>query len=178
MTQINLLPWREEARRKKQMRFGLAILGTFIIGLIFVVFIHFHYNSLINNQTARNDFLQQELGKEQVVLTDLNKIKKQQKQIGDQLHFIFSLRLVSYEATQLLDNLARVVPDGITFTKIAREGKIITIIGKAKSNQEITLLMKNIANVKMFKEPDLTDITAKETTQGEERAFQLKVEQI
>ena len=60
---------------------------------------------------------------------------------------------------------------------LTRENNSISITGRAKSNLQITLFMENLAKSNIFKQPELTNISGKENSSGEERIFQLKVDQ-
>lgn len=177
MTQVNLLPWREEAKKARQTRF-YAILGASAFAAIFcVILLHFYYSGKIYHQRLRNDYLQTEASKEQTELTALDDKKKEKIVVEDELHFVMSLRESSYHAVELLDELVRVIPEGIILKKIIRQDNLVTLIGSSNSNLQVTLLMKNISKSKLFLEPDLTEITGKENTSGEERLFQLKFNQ-
>ncbi len=39
MARINLLPWREEARRERQRQFLYSLVGTLILGAILVLIV-------------------------------------------------------------------------------------------------------------------------------------------
>jgi type IV pilus assembly protein PilN len=175
MTQINLLPWREQARNAKKIKFGLTALGYAGFAIFIVLIMHVYFASLIDHQEKRNAFLQSIHDQEQIILTQLNKKKKEQSKIDEDLKFLYSLRGNTFRAVQLFDGLARIVPEDVSFSKVIREAKIVTILGSAKSNLEVTQLMKNMANSPLFQQPDLTEISAKETESGDERNFQVKV---
>lgn len=177
MTQINLLPWREESRQAKRKRFGYILLSFIVLTLFIVFIIHMYVNAIIDHQEARNNYLQTELDQQATDLTALNKMKKQQSTILSELHFVVALREESYRVVRLLDGLVRVVPEGVTLTKVIRTNQHITLIGKAQSDVQITLFMKNLASSSTFKQPVLTEISSKEATGGEGTYFVLKVEQ-
>lgn len=177
MIQINLLPWREQERKKEQIRFGIVV-GIFAgFGLFFTIFFHMHYSAIISRQMERNAILQAALDQESNSLMTLNKQQSALMNVDDQLHFIFDLRESSYRAVRLLSELAIVNPDAITLYKIIRAGNQITVFGKAKSNLQITLFMDGIEKSPFFDQPVLTEIIGKENATGEERSFQLKIEQ-
>lgn len=176
MTQINLLPWREQLRQIKRMNF-VIILGCFIVVTLFLVFIsHMYLSGIIGNQQQLNAYLQSDFDKEQVELGALNKKKQEQKTVNTELHYILSLRENSYQAVRLLDELVKIVPDAVSLNKISRQGNSIILIGKAESNLQVTLFMENMAKSNFFRQPVLTEISSKENSAGEERYFQLKVE--
>lgn len=173
MTQINLLPWREQARHAKKIRFGLMLVGAFIFAVLVILGWHGRYNRLIAEQQGRNTFISTALGIEQGELNQLNLEKKQQLVVLDQLQFIVALRHADYKAVELLNGLTHAVPDAVVFTKVIRIGDQVTLFGQAKSNLQITQLMKNIKDITIFEQPELSVITAKENKAGEERTFQV-----
>ena len=177
MAQINLLPWREQARQLSKMRFMVTTGMVAALAFILIVFIHLYVSGLFSYQERRVTYLQAELDKEQRHLTALIQQKKEQAVVDDELNFIFSLREKSYRSVQLLDVLTKVTPKDVSFNKITREGHNVTIEGRAKSNLEVTSLMKNMTAEKIFRQPDLNQITNKDGASGDERIFILKVEQ-
>lgn len=177
MTQINLLPWREQARHIKKIRFGLMLGGGVIFAVLVILGMHSRYDRLIGLQEGRNAFITTELGAEQGELNQLNAEKKQQLLVLDQLKVISDLRRDNFKAVKLLNGLVRVVPDAVVLYKVMRVGDQITLFGRAKSNLQITQLMKNFKEVTIFEQPDLSVITAKENSTGEERTFQISFEQ-
>ncbi len=174
MTQINLLPWREQARHAKKVRFGLMAAGGVVFAVIILLGLHGHYDRLISEQQARNAFITTALSTEQGEMNHLTAEKKQQLELLSQLNFIVNLRRADYKAVELLNGLTRVVPDAVFFTKVMRIGDQVTLFGRAKSNLQITQLMENIKAVPIFEQPQLSVITAKENTAGEERTFQVE----
>jgi type IV pilus assembly protein PilN len=177
MISINLLPWREEERQIQKIRFGITMALTIVCALIFVLFCHVYVKKSIAYQQERIAYLDVELGKEGLVLRELNEKKKAQMAVYSELEFIFAMRKKSHQAVQLLEGLAKVVPDAVTFNKIVRTNHTITILGKSTSNLQITQLMKNIKDISFFKDPKLEEITGKENMSGDERFFQLTIEQ-
>jgi len=177
MLQINLLPWREQARLVKKKQFNLVLAGFIGLTVFFVLMIHFYFDGLINYQQKRNTFLQDQLTQAEAELAALNKKKNEVQVIDAALHFIISLREKSFQAVRLLDGLVRVVPEGVTLNKIARADNTITLLGSAQSDIQITYFMKNMENSPIFYQPTLSEISSKETSMGDETYFQLKVEQ-
>lgn len=177
MIQINLLPWREQARRDKQIQF--AILIASFIGLAFfaIIFIHICYGRAISHQQDRINFLQSEITQKQADLTALKGQKQEQHDLDAELHFIMNLQTKSFQAVRLLDELASAVPPSVLLDKINREGSTITISGTAQSDSQVTIFMKNIAKSPGLKQPVLTGISAQENSPTLGKHFQLRVEQ-
>ncbi len=178
MIQINLLPWREQARKDQQKRFAIIVAIAAGLGLIFAGIFHIQYAAKINFQLKRNGILQTALDESSSSLMIMNKQKTELDEVDSQLHFIFDLRESSYRAVRLLNELAVANPESVTLFKLVRNGDDITVFGKAKSNLQITMFMDNLEKAKIFTQPDLTEITGKEGEVGDERKFELKMQQL
>ena len=59
MARINLLPWRENLRKKRQRDFGAAALLSVVVVAAICAGVHFYVDGMIKGQKARNDFLRQ-----------------------------------------------------------------------------------------------------------------------
>ena len=172
MTQVNLLPWREQARRETLLRFGTML--AMFMGLTFflIMLFHLYFNSQISDQLETNALLQKELNKQTAALDALQAKHKEKHDLEQQLQFFVSLRQMSYQVIRLLNAFAHDMPNGIVLTKIERQGNMISIMGKAKSNSDITQLIKNLDKLPSFGQPELTQITTKGETN-----FQIKMPQ-
>lgn len=176
MIQINLLPWREQARKAKKARLAFLAGGCAVLAVLSVGLIHLQYRSEIKHQQQRNKEMLGYLEKENNELFDLKKKKVEVEIIDKQLEFIFALRHAGFKAVDILNELAKVSPETVTLDKIVREDDVITVFGKAKSNLQITLFMENIKQSKLFNQPVLTRISGKDGEVGRERSFQLRVQ--
>lgn len=177
MTQINLLPWREQERQLKRLRF-LSILLSFIgFTLVLIFLLHVYYAVLISQSNKQVNLMQASLQQESKALMQLNAQNKEKIKIDTDVKFLIELHKQSYAAIRLLDELPRIIPEAVSLTRLERNNRDITLIGKAGSNLQVTLFMENIGKSKYFKQPILTEITGKENASGDERFFKLKLEQ-
>lgn len=175
MIQINLLPWREQARQQKHKEFGYTV-GAFItLTIISIIFTHFHYTGKIKTEIKRNAFMKTEVGTENQTLLNLNEKLKKGEALDAELHFLMSLREKSYQAVSLLDELARVIPEAVTLSQVVREDNAISISGNALSDYQVTLLMKNMTKSPTFNQPELNQINAQDNDKSNGTLFQLKV---
>jgi len=61
MPRINLLPWREEERLKRQRDFMVAMAASFAAGVVAVVATIIAYSQMIDHQMDRNARLEAEI---------------------------------------------------------------------------------------------------------------------
>jgi type IV pilus assembly protein PilN len=57
MARINLLPWREAARKERQKEFGMMVLAGALVSAFVVFGIHLLIQSQIEAQNQRNAYL-------------------------------------------------------------------------------------------------------------------------
>ena len=176
MIQINLLPWREHARQAKSIRFGLMLASFIVASIVAMILMHLYFKGIISSQNGRNTFLQTEIDKTQADFTDLKQKKLEQTTLVTQLHYIMNLQRDSYSIIYLLDELAKIAPTSVLLEKIERNANVITVAGKARSDLQITVFIKDLGETKGFSQPVLTEITSQEGNAAEERHFQLKIE--
>lgn len=177
MTQINLLPWREEARQRKKIEFGITI-GIAVVGVIlFSILIHIYLSGLIFIENKRIEFLQNALTQKGGELNGLKDKKKKQITLESDLAFLYELKIKSYNAVRLMNELNKSVPKTIRLDKLSRENKKIKIEGQAESELQITLFMKTLAQSLYFIHPTLTTINDTKENVGTERDFELDIEE-
>lgn len=175
MVQINLLPWREQELKEKQKKF-LILLGYLLIFTLFILFIiHLYLAALLSSQLDRNDYLSSQLKIEQQALEQLYNNKQKLLTLDAQIHFIFNMQRISYQAVSFLSELTRIVPSGVWLDEINRQGSVLSIEGNAESDSQVTIFMKNIYKSSVFSQPVLTEISAKESNASQRKQFRLNV---
>lgn len=177
MTQINLLPWREEERQTKKIIFGITLAGFIVLTIVTILFIHIYLKLEINTQKERSGYLQSVMDQTQSEITALKAKEKKQALIQSKINLVINLRKKSFDAVRLLNLLIAAVPKTIVLEKVSREGNIITIGGFTDSDLQTTLFMRNIAAFKDFKQPVLNVINMQKSQTEDIRHFQIKVEQ-
>ena len=175
MTQINLLPWREQIRQENMLLFGFNVLTYLFYTFVVIVIINIFIYSLTQYHLNRNDYLRKQLGSENSRLVTLNKEMQELENMTKELDFIHSLKMNSYQAVNQLNEIANIVPDAILLSQISRDNGNITLIGYAKSNLQITAMMRNIVASTIFKQPNLTEINVDEKSKDQKK-FILKME--
>jgi type IV pilus assembly protein PilN len=171
MTLINLLPWREQARKEKKVRFGLLLLGFLLVTVLVLVVMHIYISYLISQQQRINEFIEAELVKEKTTLMQLKKTQAKHDSVLKELRFIFSLKESGFDAVRMLNEMTYLIPENVVLTKLSSEGNTTVLEGTAQTNLQVTLLIENIEKSKDFMSPVLTEINAKEENVSNKRNF-------
>ncbi len=160
MAKINLLPWREGLRQtqKKQYIGSLVIISI----AVFIVFwiVGQIVDQQIRNQNSRNNYLKQQIEVLDRQISEIKEISKAKEAISLRMALIKQLQVSRNLTPIILDELARLVPNGVAFSSMSRSGQQIKIIGTSESNNRLSSFMRAIEDSKVFIDPVLSSIIA------------------
>ena len=175
--QINLLPWREQEREKQKKQFLYFAGACMALSLFIIILIHIFFLFQQRIQKNRIQFLRTTIEKEQLYFNELLSEKSQSEAWEKQLNFLVGLRKTNYGAIVLLNDLNQLVPNTISLNSVTRQDKKIVIQGVAKTDLQITFLMKKIASSIYFTDLQLSEISTQKGahTVKEGSRFQLQM---
>ncbi|MBO9491555.1 PilN domain-containing protein [Endozoicomonas sp. G2_1] len=175
MAYINLLPWREEAQKAKQKQFFtiLAAVALFVIaiGLLVGQF----YQMRIDGQNARNQFLTNEITLLDQRIAEIKTLNDRKSDLQKRMDVIEQLQLSRNVGTQVLDEIAKVVPVGIYLTRMEKQGNVLQLFGKSESNNHLANMIRAIEGSDLFDNAVLESITNKDETNKLLSDFKMKV---
>ncbi len=158
MAKINLLPWREELRKQKEQQF-YSMLGLGAVLAAVVVFaVHLQINTMINNQNARNRYLEQEITKVEAAIKEIEELEKKKANLLARMDVIQKLQSTRSGIVHLMDELVTTLPEGMYLEAIEQKAATVTIDGVAQSNARVSSLMRNIESSGWVGNPDLKRI--------------------
>ena len=160
MPNINLLPWREELREELKQQFIIISGVTAVVAIMLVGLAWLYMQGQIDNQTERNAYLQTEINRVQAQVKEIKQLKKKRAQMLERMRVIQNLQGNRPVIVNVFDELVRIIPDGVFFTKVTVAGKNFQISGTAESNNRVASLMRNIDRSSWFVNPSLTEVTA------------------
>ena len=144
MSNINLLPWRDEYKKKKKMVFfavlglaSLVVLGISYGGKLYV-------DALITAQQQRNQFLQTQTMILDRRIAEIREIKKEKSELERRIMLIQKLEEKRNYATRLFNTLVDVVPTGIYLDNITFANEQVDVKGMSESNNRLAKMMRNI----------------------------------
>jgi type IV pilus assembly protein PilN len=147
---LNLLPWREERRRKRQ-QLRLSLVGVIAGCAVFLVGMGWWWiDGQIDHQRARNDFLEIEIERANQKIGKIRSIKESKKEVLARMGIITQLKRERVTIVKALDTLARRRPKGMYFTKMTKAEGVIALNGVAESNKRVSDLMDNLKESSIF----------------------------
>ncbi len=113
MARINLLPHREDRRKRARQHFFVVAGGAALLGALIVVAMHGYYAAKIDTQIERNRFLKSEIAKLDKEIAEIKKLKDEIQALLARKQVIETLQTDRAQTVHLLDELVRQMPEGV-----------------------------------------------------------------
>jgi type IV pilus assembly protein PilN len=155
MARINLLPWREEQRRERQRNFMSMLLLSSILGIVLVFMVGTGFDQKISHQQARNDLIGQEIRKLEVRITKIGQLERTRARLISRKQVIERLQASRSTTVELLDNLSKSIPEGVTLSTIRQQGSNLALTGTSQSNARVSAYLRELELNSLFLKPQL-----------------------
>jgi len=160
MAKINLLPWREELRQERQRKFALSALMTAITGVVIVFLVSLAFDRSINQQRTRNQTIQAEISRLQVQIQRIEELEATKARLLSRKRIIEELQASRSLTVEMMDQLAKTIPMGVTLNAIAQQGMNLRLSGTSQSNARVSAYLQSLADNELFVDPDLSVVRA------------------
>jgi type IV pilus assembly protein PilN len=160
MIRINLLPHREEKRKRRQQQF--AVLMGVTVGLAVLVggAIWIFLDSQVTQQQANVAYMKAEIDKLDKQIEEIRKIREETASLLAKKQVVEGLQSNRSEPVQLLDQFLRQLPEGVYLKGFKQTGAKVNIMGYAQSNARVSTLMRNLGASPYLENPELVEIKA------------------
>ena len=179
MSQINLLPWREELRVRRQKEFAYTALVAVVLMVAVIGSVHLHYQHRIEFQQARNSFLKKEIKQLNDQIKEIRDLKRQRERLLARTEKIQHLQSGRPDIVHLVDELVKTLPEGVYYTKGLQKGSKLSLEGLAQSNARVSSLMRRLDASEWLQDPKLLQIKAGKgkATGFRDSTFKLEIKQ-
>ena len=177
MTQINLLPWREELRQEQKKQFAVMAVMTCVLAAAIVALIHFQMQAKIDYQLSRNSFLTAEIAKVDEEIKEISELQKVRRSLIERMEVIQDLQGSRPSIVHLFTEIVSTVPNGVYLKTLTQTGGNLLINGEAESNARVSTYMRNLSASAWLKDPNLTVIEIEDITVNRISTFTLTVKQ-
>jgi len=167
MPRINLLPWRDEQRKERKLRF-LVWLGGAAIGACLTAFVgYLLMDSMVSAQDTRNQTLKTEIAELDKQIEKINSLEADKARFIARMDVIEKLQRSRPEIVHVFDEISKQLPDGVYLTGITQTGNRLKFEGVAQSSTRVSAFMRNIDGSSYLKNPELEVVrTEKSATAG------------
>lgn len=181
MILINLLPYREEKRKRRKTAFfvGLGMAALVGAGVVLAAYALIQYLTL--EQQRRNQYLSSEISLLETQIKDIANLRAEIESLKSRQRAVEDLQTDRNTPVHLLNELARFAPEGVYLTAIRQADKVVTVSGIAQTNERVSEFLRNVSrNAEWLEQPDLVEIkVANLSTTGRDQKrlfdFSLKV---
>jgi type IV pilus assembly protein PilN len=160
MPYINLLPWRENARREQQQQFIAILAGISGVVIFFVFVLNYFYSARLEGQEYRNNYLQSEISILDKRIREIRDLNKTKDNLNQRIKLIEELQSSRNLGTQVFNEIAAIVPAGVYLTKVEKKQGGLQITGKSESNNRLANMIRMIEQSALLYEAELDSIKA------------------
>ena len=159
MILINLLPYRQELRRRRQAAFFAGLGLAALVGAAAVMAGFALLEELTAQQQRRNAYLSAEIARLESQIKDIATLRLEIGALRSRQRAVEDLQADRNTPVHLLNELARQVPEGVHLTAIRQADKVVTVNGIAQSNERVSEFLRNASrNSDWLERPELVEI--------------------
>jgi type IV pilus assembly protein PilN len=169
---INLLPHREEKRKRRKIAYftGLAVAavaGVLIVGLWYGVL-----EQLKSSQVERNAYLGAEIKKLETQIKDIANLRAEIDALKARQKAVEDLQTDRNVPVHLLNELVKQTPEGVYLISIRQTGQSVQLQGVAQTNERVSEFLRNtLYNSPWLERPELIEIRAGASQGGRGRMY-------
>ncbi len=158
MILINLLPHREEKRKRRETAFYVGLGMSLVAGALIAGVIYLLLEQMTSAQIERNNFLKSEITKLDEQIKDIATLRAEIDALRARQRAVEDLQSDRNTPVHLLNDLAKLTPEGIYLQGIRQTGKAVILNGQAATNERVSEMLRNLGHAEWLENPDLVEI--------------------
>lgn len=144
MARINLLPWRQEERERKNKEFVTLLVAVAALTALVVLVAMSYLNSDLSNQQNANAAIVQENERLDEILTEIDVLEQKKEEMLSRIKVVQDLQGRRSVPVRIWADIANAVPDAMYLTSIVRDEDAITIMGYADNANVVSQFVRNL----------------------------------
>ncbi len=178
MPRINLLPWREDERKKRQQNFMISMAGSLIAGIVVVVLTIVAYAQMVDYQQSRNLRLESEIVELEKSISEIDGLESQKERLLARMEIIERLQRSRPEIVHLFDEMTRQLPEGVYLNGMRQNGMSVELQGVAQSSTRVSALMRQIDASEWMTDPGVIKVETTESGPARQAEFVVNLKQV
>jgi type IV pilus assembly protein PilN len=163
MAYINLLPWREEAQKAKQKEYFMILGAVATSAVAIALLVGQFYQMRIDGQNSKNQYLKNEIQLLDVKIAEIKGLNEKKSELESRISVVEQLQRSRNVGTQVLDEITKIVPNGIYLTSLDKQGNMLELVGKSESNNHLANMIREIESSSLLADAQLSTISSKNT---------------
>ncbi len=152
---------------------GVVLLWVAAAAMVFGVWQYMEHRKDVQN--ARNAFLRTEIAALEDEIKEIQDLRERREKLVARMDIIQGLQQTRTEIVRILDELVRILPEGVYLTRLNKVDAVLSLEGRAQSNGRVSSFMRALEDSPWFHGPSL-DVINVVSDQGERvSAFSLRV---
>ena len=148
MARINLLPWRQEERERRNKEFLTLVVAVTLFTLLAAFASWSYFNNALAEQLDANTLIEQENTRLDTALTEIDSLEQRREDIISRMQVIQDLQGRRPVPVRLWDDLAKAIPPALYLNNLKREGDVLTLTGLADNPNIVSSLIRNLDSSK------------------------------
>ncbi len=166
MASINLLPWREAARKQQQLNYLAILAQVAVLAFVVMFLVYWLYQARVAGQITRNTLLETEIKVLDQRIVQIRELEKQKAGLQQRMSLIEQLQRSRNLGTQIMDEVAKTVPAGVYLVSMDKKFNRLLVTGKSESNNRLSSLLRVIEQSPLLTQPVLEFIQASKEDSG------------
>jgi type IV pilus assembly protein PilN len=175
MAHINLLPWREEALKAQQKQYFSILIAVGLSSLAIILGVNFYYQAHIDGQNNKNKYLKNEIAVLDVQIAEIKTLNSKKAALQKRIKVVEQLQRSRNVGTQILDEIAKIIPNGIYIIELQKQGNILQVTGKSESNNHLANMIRAFQLSELFADATPESIIADDGSSKLLSSFKMKV---
>ena len=158
MARINLLPWRQEERARRNKEFIALVVAVTLLSLLAAFATWSYFNNELAEQLDANALIEQENARLDKALVEIDSLEQRREDIISRMQVIQDLQGRRPVPVRLWDDLAKAIPPALYLNNLQREGDVLTLTGLADNPNVVSSLIRNLDSSKWMDNSAVSNI--------------------
>jgi len=169
---INLLPHREEKRKRRKAAYYTGLALGAVAGLLAAGLWYGVLEQMKSAQMERNAFIGAEIKKLEAQIKDIANLRAEIDALKARQKAVEDLQINRNIPVHLLNELVKQTPEGVYLSSIKQTGSVVSVTGVAQSNERVSEFLRNtLYNSVWLEKPELVEIAAAAAAAGRQRSY-------